>query len=435
MTLMIMDADFNLCGELPLFSSLQLTRSAWECGSFEVHVHPDTPGADQLQQDRIIWPAGQTHKAMLIEDVTRTETEVTASGCQLKGLVNRRICVPPVTLPTHLWTYTMGQWVEVTDEAEKRMVLKESDVYEGYTRPAEPTSGMYWVDMTDLATVYSWGQTQGTGSVWYDLATAHLRSKYQDFGYDAVTGPAETAIKHYIGANCIAPEDSKRVIPHLTLEADAGRGITLPWHARFESLDSVLASIGEATTMGWDIVPDLKTKTMIVRCAPGTDHTTGAQIVILSTRMGNATEVKLAQTASGRYTTAYVGGTGEDENRLILAVESDPAGLNRRETFVDGGSLDDPAMMEALGTSKLEDQAPGVTLTASVQDHGGCRYERDWDLGDWVLIETRGAYSRQQVTAVKETYERGKARAVEPTFGDGVVTLGKRLRSRGGLIR
>lgn len=425
-TLMIMTSGFQLLGELPLFNSLQLTRSYWGIGDFELHTSPSAPCAQYLTQGALLFSPDAPHKMLVIEDRTENAKELVVQGCQLKGWVRRRICVPPLSLPTVLWRYTSGSWVQITDPATIRTAMA-GDVYQGYAFPTAPAAGMYYLDLSSQAAVYDWASTAETGAVWLDLETAQLRSKYKNFGWDRYTGPAESALKHYALNNMISPEDIKRKLPGLVCAADQERGLSLPWQARFDKLDDMLTTIGEATGMGWDIRPDFVNHQFVFDALVGRDLSQGSRIAVISGDMGNADDVELKQILSGSATTAYTGGAGEDENRLILAI-GDAQGLDRRETWVEAGSVEDPALLTLLGENKINDAAPKTTLTAKLIDTGACRYERDWDLGDVVLVRGVGASTASRIIEVKEVYEAEKPRQLEVTFGTSAVTIGKIIR-------
>ena len=426
-TLMVMTSDFKLLGELPLYTSLQLTRSHYGIGDFELHTHPSAPCASEIAQGVLLFPSDAPHKCLLIEDVVRNHKEIVTKGCQLKGWARRRICVPPLSLPTSLWRYSGGAWVQITDAAMIREVMV-GDVYQGYAYPESPEEGMCYLDLSSQAALYDWSAGAEQGAVWLDLQTAQLRSKYQNFGWDRYTGPAESALKHYALNNMIAPEDPARSFPDLICAADQGRGASLPWQSRFDKLDDHLSNIGDTTGMGWDIRPDFTAKKYIFETYPGRNLSTGSRLAVISTQMGNAADVETTQTATGSATTAYVGGVGEDENRTILAVGNEAAGLDRRETWVDGGSLDDPEMINMLGLKKLQDMASGATMKVTMIDTGACRYERDWDLGDKVLVKGDNSTMAARIISVKEIYEVDKPRGLEVTFGAAPVTLGKVIR-------
>ena len=155
--------------------------------------------------------------------------------------------------------------------------------------------------------------------------------QYDGFGWDRFTGDAESAYLHYAAANLTSPEDEKRKIPGLVLSENRHRGAVLPWQARFDKLTEVFADIGSATGLGWDVVPDLKERVLRFVVTEGVDRTTGSRRAVLSRRLGNVDGASWTEDGTAEVGTVYAGGSGEDEERLILSVGNTPEGLNRRE--------------------------------------------------------------------------------------------------------
>ena len=54
-------------------------------------------------------------------------------------------------------------------------------------------------------------------------------------------------------------------------------------------------------------------------------------------------------------------------------------------------------------------------------------YEKDWDLGDIVTIETERYKEDKRITEIREVYERGK-KEIQVTFGDKVPMLEEQIK-------
>lgn len=93
----ILDTSLTLLGEIANYTSLRLLRKFSAVGDFEMVLPLRHPMAERLSRDRILCPAGAPQKAMLIEEITRSEgtDSVSVKGYALSGLLRRRICVPP----------------------------------------------------------------------------------------------------------------------------------------------------------------------------------------------------------------------------------------------------------------------------------------------------------------------------------------------------
>ena len=257
---------------------------------------------------------------------------------------------------------------------------------------------------------------------------------YQDFGWDRFIGSAEAAYLHYADNNLIDPEDAARAIPNLEAAANQDRGETLPWQARFDRLDTLFASIGETTGLGWDILPDIENQRFLFTAWEGVDRTAGDALCLISEESGNAAAVTYRQIRSGSATTAYAGGAGEDEDRFILCEGASAQGADRRELWAEAGSIEDADLLSLYAQTKLGDAGVKTTITATLIDSGACRYGRDYDVGDLVLMRGRFGSAQIRIAAMTETWENG-AHTLAADFGDAPVTVSALLNRSAGAAR
>lgn len=94
--------------------------------------------------------------------------------------------------------------------------------------------------------------------------------------------------------------------------------------------------------------------------------------------------------------------------------------------MIDLGSVD-VAEVEEEGTKKLADYKEVKSIEGTVYQIPNMEYEKDWDLGDIVTIETEGYTEDKRITEIKEVYERGKT-DIEVTFGDKIPGLVEQLK-------
>lgn len=438
MILQILNFDLTLVGEISVLKSVSMERSFAGVGKFTLHLHPRSPNAHLIKKDMVLMPPGKPSHAFLVQDMEKSRDSLVVRGVQVKGIVQRRICVPPLNLPQRLWQYTGGAWVEITDQSLIKSFI-QGEILQGYEKPETVTEGLLWLDLKDIASVYNWDSKSKIGEVWLDLETAQVRSHYKNFGYDRVTTDGESALLHYLSNNLINPEDRTRKISGLVLASNQHRGAVYPWQARFDKLEDVLKRISEATGVGWDMSPDFANGTWTVYCYEGRDLTesNAGRVVTISLELGNAADVKYKEQSAMASNVAYVGGAGEDENRMILAIppkgESLATGFARCELWSEAGSTDDPAMATLAGEKKLAESAIKQSVTADVLDSGALRYGRDWDVGDIVIVELKDAKEtiriESRVNSVTETIETDRPRRLAVVFGDAPVTINSVLDS------
>lgn len=257
------------------------------------------------------------------------------------------------------------------------------------------------------------------------------------FGWDRITSDAESVLKHYAEVNMTAPSEAARHFDFMTLETNQHRGMpNLPWQARFDKLDELLGKIAKYADLGWDIVPDSTLKQFVFRVVPGRDLTknnTAGKRVVFSADLGNVSGSTYTDDLSGMCNVAYVGGAGEDEQRLILSVGEGAQGLDRAEMWVDAGSIDNAPDLIAEGHHKLKDHQPVQTLDGTVEPFGAMQYRRDWDLGDLVTVAARRRTMDVRITEIQEVYEPTKPLSLDVTFGDpqrGIVDVIKEIQQQ-----
>lgn len=250
------------------------------------------------------------------------------------------------------------------------------------------------------------------------------------FGWDRIVGDAETVLKHYAQVNMTAPEEEVRRFHFLDLEENLHRGMAnLPWQARFDELDALLGKIAKYADIGWDIVPDMAARRFVFRVRPGRDLTQGnrqGRRVVVSAAMGNLSRLVYTRDITGAKNQLYVGGAGEDEQRLILAVGEAASGLARHEGWADAGSIDSAVDLQEEGRHRIQDLRPTIGLDCDVLPFGAMQYGRDWRLGDKVTVIGERAAMDARVTEVQELYEADKPVRLDVTFADppqGIVDI------------
>lgn len=249
--------------------------------------------------------------------------------------------------------------------------------------------------------------------------------------HDVKSGPAETVMKHYASNCMINPTNPARKIPIVVLATDQGRGPSISWQSRYKNLAEELEKVSLVTGLGWNICLDLTTKEWVFEVYQGRNLTAGQAEnppVIFSPDFDNIETQKYVESDIGYNTTAYVGGQGEGEGREIVEVGYEKEGLDRREMFVDARDTTGEKLA-SRGEQKLSETPEVKTFEARTLTNSVFVYEKDWDIGDIVTVQSRewGVTADMQVTEVKEIYEPGGLK-VEPVFGKNLPTLGEKIK-------
>lgn len=182
--------------------------------------------------------------------------------------------------------------------------------------------------------------------------------------------------------------------------------------------------------LGWDIVLDLAQKCAIFDVCEGTDRSinqTTNPSIIFSDKKRNLSTSQISTQTSGSKNVGYTLGKGELEDRPIILVGNiDASGIDRKELLIDLGSVE-IGEVQTEGKKKLDDYKEIKGIEGTIYQIPNMEYEKDWNLGDIVTIETEGYNEDKRITEIKEICERGKT-TIEVTFGDRVPGLQEQLK-------
>lgn len=368
----VIDREFALQAQIDIYTSFLLNRKWQSVGDWQLVLPASAQGADKLKKGNIILLGSGGRRSGYIEGITVSEGEnaatLTVTGKTLQGLASQRITLP------------------------------DNDEYNyGYDNVPKLT-----------------GENISPAAV-----------------------PAETALKTYVKRHMAEPDDPKRKFSALEIAEDLKRGKETLWSSRFEILSDVLRSICEYCEAGWEIYADLKRKKLVFDIMEGVDRSYSQSEnsrVIFSHDFDNILSSSYTDSIEGCRNLGYAGGAGEGAERIILKVtaeENEPEGWERREVFLDCGSLEivetDTAMSlsdEAL--HKMKEYTKTEALNASVADAASFAYLKKWDVGDKVTVVSKAAGVRldTRITEVSERYESGGS-GIDVTFGAPKANLGR----------
>lgn len=268
-----------------------------------------------------------------------------------------------------------------------------------------------------------------------------------DCGYFAVpaaesvdrTVPAETILKTYAAACLSSSMDTKRNMP-IKIADDNGRGLKFNWLSRYDILNDVLQAVSEYGDCGWEIGIDLSNRQFIFDYVPGVDRTVSQNTnsrVILSREFESVDSITYNINQFNYKNLAYCGGTGDDANRLVLAVSANdtiPEGFERFEIFEDCGTLEAAETDTALsladeGMHKLNDYKLVQSLTAEISQSGTFVYRKHWDLGDLVTVRDNdiGIQQDLRIAEVTESYEPDSIK-LSATLGTAPLRIGRIIK-------
>jgi Siphovirus ReqiPepy6 Gp37-like protein len=236
--------------------------------------------------------------------------------------------------------------------------------------------------------------------------------------HDSKNWPAESMIKYYINVNAGPGAAAARQLPNFMVATDQGRGPGFPYDARYQDLLTVITEIGtQADAMGWETTFMPATNTWLFDVIIGVDRTEGTLApVFFDLELETILQQGWITSEAGLKTFAYVAGQGEGAAREIVqrylgAVE--PAGLDRREMFVDARDLPLTESLQSRGDAKLQETKQEDSVTIEINPLGAFRYREHWNLGDMVTVRNQswGLRKNMRIISVKLSYKGGAGMA------------------------
>lgn len=249
---------------------------------------------------------------------------------------------------------------------------------------------------------------------------------------------AEAAMKHYVDVNAGPSAPIARQIPGLVLAIDQGRPANSPgtYRARYQYVSEILNEIGVAASLGWEVRLNYATGQYVFEVLPGVNRATsvGGDRVYFDPEFGTARTQQWVTGNLGQKTIARVLGQGEGAARTVIvtwlgqaAGAPEPTGMGRRELVIDARDLVTTDGLVQRGQAKLAETLATNSFAIEVNQYGQFRYQRDWNLGDLVVVRNRdwGIQQTGQIVSVKARLESkaGTTPAITIEIGRPAPTL------------
>jgi len=247
------------------------------------------------------------------------------------------------------------------------------------------------------------------------------------YGYERISGDAETVIKHFASRNLVEPTDPKRKFPRMVIAENQHRGITFPWQARYTVLADELAPMCAYAGVGYEIYLDMREKQWVFDVIFGADRSAGQsenEPVIFRTEHNSIEKYKYSEDFSNFRNTGYAGGAGSDENRLVYTLGADNEGDDRHEAFLDCSNARDITELMYYGEQLLSEYVPIQTIEADTLPNTFV-FGKDYFFGDKVTLSIRryGIQIDAVITGMREIWERQTGYKAEIRFGERLPNL------------
>lgn len=207
-----------------------------------------------------------------------------------------------------------------------------------------------------------------------------------------------------------------------------------------------------AGKLGYDILVNENTKQYGFWLYKGKNLTSGNAegngYAVFSSEMDNMSEQEYTESNEGKKNVIYVTGA-EDEAGAIPLVEIDQGGegLDRDEMYLNMSSISRKykeneveitieeneyiRMLQAAGSSSLEDYGETISFNAVIDISGTMKYGEDFNIGDRVTCMEKnwGIKMDVRITGVCLAYQNN-VKEVEATLGDSLPTLLQQIQKQ-----
>lgn len=244
-----------------------------------------------------------------------------------------------------------------------------------------------------------------------------------------LNGSVEKGIRHVINSNIINPKTTSRKISNFVLDTLNGYTDTFDVQLLGENIADWLENVGQLYGIGWDVY--IKDNKYVFSLKKGTDRTfnqNSVTPVIFSPEYDNLLSSTYTYEKNDYRNAALIGGEGSGTNQRTATIGT-ATGLDRYETYIDGGSVSSNGeiiteatyykMLQDYGKEKISNISTYVEkFEGEVIANGMYILNEDYFLGDLVQIVNENGISA--VSRIIEIIysEDANGTSLIPTFGD-----------------
>lgn len=249
-------------------------------------------------------------------------------------------------------------------------------------------------------------------------------------------GTPEQLMRKMVKEQVINPEDPERKMPLIELGDFHGFDMEqIEKQISYDNLQEALTSLSKTSELGYRLKLDYARKKFIFDIYQGTDRTLGTDKPCIFTRKyGNVYTQEYSEDDSNYRNVCLVGGPGEDDERIMVAVGTG-AGLDRYEMFYNasGYSEEDVTNDELINQLKQKgiEKMASYYVAKAFENKINKSRAMNFALGDYVTC-TDPEWNVTVNTQVKEI-QKGLSKTEESyvvIFGDNVPTLVDMIKAK-----
>jgi hypothetical protein len=248
---------------------------------------------------------------------------------------------------------------------------------------------------------------QASGVGYNGILARRVVAAYAGSAQAEKTGAAETVIKEYVDEQIVSATDADRQIAGMTIQANAAGGDTIAVYGAWQSLLEVCQRIAKSGGGDFDIVGN-GDGAWLFKWFTGQMGTDRSASVIFALNYGNMKEPSWAETKSTSLNAILVAGQGAEADRATVWRETGaPAGITRREAFVDARDVETTTGLNTSGDAKLEESKFAAAFNFQPVQTAAMQYGRDYFLGDLVTAKYLTHQQARKIVSVSVSVNRG----------------------------
>lgn len=255
------------------------------------------------------------------------------------------------------------------------------------------------------------------------------------WGQKILSDSLQDGICELLDENAVNPENTNRQISKLSLTKSTDYAITsLTVDAQFfgDNLYDVIVSLCDSNSIGFQILPTTSGK-FNFKLYSGVDRSYNQESnnwVVFSPTFGNLLSSNYYASSKEHRNLALVAGEGSGSERTLVTSfnDNEPAGLNRKEVYVDVAYISQytsdgeltteeyEAQLEEAGYLELSSSMTTESFEGEVEDNIQFIYGKDFFVGDTVqIINEYGYKSSVRVSEIIQSHDVTGEKTI-PTF-------------------
>lgn len=157
----------------------------------------------------------------------------------------------------------------------------------------------------------------------------------------------------------------------------------------------------------------------------GASRILAPSLLTFSIANGNLSSITVEEDATEEFNVVFAGGAGENQNRLVIAVDDVPrrdfGPFTRIERFLDGQDADTADSLAEQARTKMVEGRIRYIMEGEIQENENCRYGVHYNFGDLVMVEGFGSTTECHLDTIEITYKEGRETIKPVLHGDWYV--------------